>query len=382
MSIVLFWLCVGVLAYVYVGYPAALIVLSFFRRPVRPGAVTATPSMTILFSARDEAESLPAKLQSLERLNYPRDKLQVLAVSDGSSDETAAILTGHPMVEATIFEESVGKNLALNHLIPSARGDVLIFTDANTIIDTGAVRACARWFDNPDVGFVAGHVPYERIDESDRVRRGSNVYWEYEARLRAAESRLGSVLVGAGGLFAISKEIWRPVPPDVANDFHLPTIAAAAGRKSVYEPEFVGTEKAYSKLSDEFWRTRRIVSRGVRGTMRLLPTFLKQPFRLWQLISHKILRWLTLLFLAGALYFSYRAIAGPQYFVFFILQLAAYGAAAAGAIGHMLGRREQWWWLPHVAFQALALQTSAMLGVITGLILGAPSAWSKPTSAR
>ena len=382
MSIVIFWFCVGILVYVYIGYPLLLIVMGLTRRPVRPDATAPLPSMTILFSARNEAESLPAKLASLEQLHYPREKLQILAVSDGSTDGTADILNNHPLIETTVFEESAGKNLALNHLVPSARGEVLVFTDANTIIQPGALRACARWFGNPDVGFVAGNVPYEKITEVDRVRRGSNVYWQYEARLKHAESRLGSVLVGAGGLFAMSKELWRPIPPDVANDFHLPTVVAAAGRKLVYEPEFMGTEKAYSKLSDEFWRTRRIVSRGVRGTLRLFPLFLAKPFRLWQLVSHKILRWLTLAFLALALYASYRVSSLPYYFMLFSLQVLAYIAALVGAVGHVTGRKERWWWLPHVAFQALTLQAGAMLGVITGLILGAPSAWHKPKSAR
>ncbi len=382
MSIWLFWFCAASLVYVYIGYPLILAVIGLIRKSVQPGPDSHEPHITILFSARNEAASLPAKLACLEKLDYPREKLQILAVSDGSSDETASLLKQHPAIETTVFEESVGKNLALNHLAPMARGEILVFTDANTIIQPQALRACARWFGNPEIGFVAGHVPYEAMDENDRVRRGSNVYWRYEAWLRWAESRIGSVLVGAGGLLAISKNLWQPMLPDVANDFHLPVLVASAGKSLVFEPEFCGTEKAASKLWDEFKRSRRIVSRGVRGTLRLLPHFLKKPFRFWQLLSHKILRWCTLLFLFGALLASYRLMASPLYLAFFIIQSAAYTAALAGFIGHILGRRGRGWWLPHVAFQALALQTAALLGVISGLLLGAPAVWDKPTSAR
>lgn len=387
MNAWLFWVCIAALVYVYIGYPVLLLLFSWLRKPIEPGADTpldgeSLPSIAILFSARNEAQSLPAKFTCLEKLDYPPDRLRILAVSDGSTDETAALLEAHPRVEATAFAESVGKNLALNHLVPMVDQDILVFTDANTIIAPGALKACAKWFRNPKVGFVAGHVPYEAMGDEDRVRRGSNVYWQYEARLRSAESRLGSVLVGAGGLLAMARSLWQPMLPDVANDFHLPVLVAAADRALVFEPEFVGTEKAASRLADEFWRSRRIVSRGVRGTIRLFKYFARKPFRLWQLISHKILRWCTLLFLVGALYTSMKMTGRVLYQVGFWMQVAAYVAAIAGGVGHILGRRGKAWWIPHVLFQALALQTAAFLGVLTGILLGAPSIWEKPTSAR
>lgn len=378
----LFWFSLGWLVYVYVGYPLLLALLSVMRPfRCRPGR-DYQPPVTLLFSAKDEISALPSKMANLRALDYPRDKIQILVASDGSTDGTADFLRQQPDTEAEVIEESVGKNRALNRLLPRARGDVLFFTDANTFFDPAAVRETVPLFADPRVGALSGELRYLSRGPSDSVSHGTGLYWRYENLVKRLESAIGSVLVATGPLLAVRRERCRTLYPEVANDFQLPMAVAGAGDAVLYSDSFLGSEHAASELADEFWRTTRIVSRGICGCRRLWKIILVRPLRLWQLLSHKIMRWLVAPILI-ILLLSTLGLVGDSpslmYIVIGICQVLFYAAALVGGALHILGIRPG---VLYVPYHFLALNIAALVGVMQGLVKGAPSVWEKPASAR
>lgn len=378
----LFWFSLGWLIYVYIGYPLLLGLLSVVR-PFRCRFRTDyQPPVSLLFSAKDEIHALPRKIANLRTLDYPRDKIQILAASDGSTDGTAAFLREQPDIEVEVIEKSVGKNQALNRLLPHATGEVLFFTDANTSFDPAAVRATVALFADPRVGAVTGELRYMTRGRSDSVSQGTGLYWRYENLVKRLESAAGTVLVAAGPLLAVRRERCGTLYPDVANDFQLPMEVAAGGDAVLYSASFLGSERAASDLSDEFWRTARIVSRGVCGCRRLWRTVLARMLRFWQLLSHKIMRWLTAPILMVLLVSTLGLVSDSMSFMYIVIgvcQVVFYAAALVGGVLHILGIRAG---VLYVPYHFLALNIAALVGVAQGLVKGAPSVWQKPASAR
>jgi len=379
---VLFWFSVVWLMYIYIGYPVCLWLLSFVVRFRCKPKADYQPQVTVLFSAKDEIDALPNKMANLRALNYPKDRLQIMAVSDGSSDGTADYLSAQPDVETVVLEESVGKNVALNHLLPKVTGEILFFTDANTFFDRSAIRETVKLFGDKRVGAVTGELRYLGLGPRDSVSRGTGLYWWYENKIKLLESRIGSVLVGAGPLLAVRRDRCAELYPDVANDFQQPMQVAATGDAVLYSPLFYGSERAASKMQDEFRRTVRIVARGVCGCRRLWLTVLVRPHRFWQLLSHKIMRWLILPVMALLLLSNLALVqASPSLFYSTVLRLqyAYYGAAAAGYVLYLFEMRAGPLYFP---FHFLMLNVAAVAGILRGLFVGGPSVWNKPSSAR
>ncbi|HQH72042.1 MAG TPA: glycosyltransferase [bacterium] len=379
---IVFWGCFGILLYVYVGYPVLLLILSFLR-PVRHAADESfTPSMSLLFSARNEIESLPAKLQSARELNYPRERLQILAASDASTDGSTAYLAAQKDIGFVELPEQGGKNAALNRLLPLATGDLLFFTDANTILHPGCARAAARHFGNPRVGVVVGELVYAQGDEWNAVGQGAGLYWRYENIIKRLESRLGNLLVGGGALLIARREIVAALDPRIANDLEIPARAGAQGYYVLYEPACLGSEKAHTEAGEEWGRTSRIVARGLRGFMMLGPVMIQTPLRFWQFLSHKFLRWFTLpfslLMLAAA--WPLREHGFPWLIGHAGLVILLSALLGIGLIPCAPASR---WIRPFTLMGHLLIMHAAALWGITLAILGrAPATWTVPQSTR
>lgn len=379
---VLFWFSLVWLVYIYIGYPVCLWLLSLVARfRCKPNA-DYEPRVTVLFSARDEIAALPNKMANLRALNYPKERVQILVASDGSTDGTDRFLSAQHDVEAVVFQQSVGKNVALNHLLPRATGEVLFFTDANTFFDRSAVRETVKLFGDKRVGAVTGELRYLHAGPDDSVSQGTGLYWWYENKIKELESQIGSVLVGAGPLLAVRRERCSELYPDVANDFQQPMQVAAAEDAVLYSSKFYGSERAASDMQDEYRRTVRIVARGVCGFRRLWLTVLIRPLRFWQLLSHKVMRWLILPILA-LLLLSNLALAqeSPSLFYRTMLdfQCVFYAVAALGYVLHLFDFRTGPLYVP---FHFLMLNAAALVGVCRGWFIGAPSIWTKAASAR
>jgi cellulose synthase/poly-beta-1,6-N-acetylglucosamine synthase-like glycosyltransferase len=284
------------ISYVYLGYPALLWLLTRWR--VR---ITArrdiSPSVTLIISAFNEQSVIGGKIENSLALDYPMDQLQILVVSDASSDGTDSIVTSFSShgVDLLHMPERKGKTAGLNVAVREARGDIIVFSDANIFYDRQVIRRLVRNFGDPAVGCVTGNSCYAE-NPTSAAHAQENGYWRYEQWIRALESCLGSTVGGDGAIFAIRKELYTPLSHDAINDLVIPLQIVARGYRAVFEPEAVGFEPSAGDFAGEFRRKRRIVNRSWRG-VQSVPEVLN-PWAVgifaWQVWSHKVLRWLVL----------------------------------------------------------------------------------------
>jgi cellulose synthase/poly-beta-1,6-N-acetylglucosamine synthase-like glycosyltransferase len=335
----LFLLGAAWLAYVYVGYPVLLGIVEMLRR-VRPRLrEDYLPQVSVLIAARNEEKDIGWKIRETLAWDYPHDRLEVLIASDASDDRTDEIVRSTEDDRLTLvrMEQRGGKNLALNRLVPLARGEVLFFTDANAHIEPHALRRVTRHFADPRVGCVTGQA-YPLRDEYDSgLSRGAKVYWSYEALVKRLENRIGSVLVCEGPIFCIRRSLFTPLSPDLANDLELPWHVAKLGFWVCYEPRAQASEYETSAPREEFARRRRICAQGMLAAQRLGRTL--SPLRGWQFFSRKFLRWFTLIPLLLLLLSSAALSWEPWYRAVLALEVAFYVLAGFGWFQAALGKQ-------------------------------------------
>ncbi len=304
-----FWLMVGLVVYTYLGYGALMGVLARLR-PARPmPSADFTPPLTLVIPAYNERAVLDAKLENCRSLDYPRDKLAILFVTDGSSDGSAEALAALGEVSVLHAPTRQGKSAAMNramvHVQTHAPTPVIVFSDANTRLNPPALRLLVRHFADSAVGCVAGEkrVHVDAVDQA--ASAGESLYWRYESTVKRWESTVGNVMGAAGELFAIRSACYVPLPEDtLIDDFVLSMRIAMQDKRLVYEPAAYAHEHASASTGDEWKRKTRIAAGGIQAVVRLTP--LLNPLRYgllsFQYISHRVLRWtvtpLALLLLA------------------------------------------------------------------------------------
>jgi cellulose synthase/poly-beta-1,6-N-acetylglucosamine synthase-like glycosyltransferase len=285
-----FWAAAGLIVYTHVGYPLLLWLLARVRR-TRPAAADAnrTPALSLIVAARNEETVIADKVRNALALEYPRDRLQLIVASDGSTDATAerARAAGADVVLERPHE---GKVRTQDAGVAAATGEVLVFSDANTRLEPDAARRLAAALDD-GVGYVCGHVQFT----SDAGTNQEGVYWRYETAVRALESRLGSVTAGNGGLYATRRESYVQVDPRMGHDLSLPFNMVKRGWRAVYEPRARGVEKMTPTSEDEYRRKRRMMSRTWLILLRsgILSPRGYGPLYALQVVSHRLLRYLT-----------------------------------------------------------------------------------------
>ena len=298
----LFWCSVGLLVYVYVGYPLVLWLLVRLRgaRPIRKGEHL--PKVSLVISAYNEAAVIRQKLENAISLDYPADRLQVVVISDASFDATDDIVRSFaPRVELLRQQQRRGKTAGLNRFVPGLFGDVVVFSDANAMYDRRALRMLVRNFTDPEVGCVTGEARYLKGDQST-AGVSERVYWDYELWIKRLETEAGSLVGGDGAIYAIRRRLWRTLPDNAINDFLNPLQIVAAGFRSVFDADAVCYEEPAGSVAREWRRRTRIVSRSWRAVFQA-PGVLN-PMRVglfsFSLISHKVLRWFSGLFALAA----------------------------------------------------------------------------------
>jgi glycosyltransferase involved in cell wall biosynthesis len=341
----LFWSASGVLAYTYVVFPLVVLLRAALRpRPHRTADVT--PSVTMVIAARNEAASIGAKLENLLSLDYPSDRLQVVVASDGSDDGTDEIVGAYADRGVRLVSvPRVGKALALDAAVAQATGDVLVFSDANSIYAPDALRALVRPFADPLVGGVAGDQRYLGAIDTDAIASGERSYWDLERRLKAAESLSGNVISATGAIYAIRRSLVRPVAPGVTDDFFTSTGVIAQGFRLVFAADAVAYEPVSKTAEIEVGRKVRVMSRGLRGVLlrRDLLDPRRHGFYALQLFTHKVLRRtmvVPLLSIAVTSPLLWRR--GGLYRAATVGQTAFYALGAAGILlaGRPLGRHK------------------------------------------
>ena len=358
--IALFWVGVGWLAYVYAGYPLLLAMLGLIRRVHPVVRNDELPSVSVLVAARNEERDIAWKLRQTLDWDYPRDRLEVLVASDASTDRTDDLVREiqDPRLRFLRLDQRAGKNTALNELARRATGDLLFFTDANSSIDRAALRHMTRHFADPRVGCVTGEM--EEVADSS-IGRGARAYWGYEAVVKHLESRVGSVLVCVGSVFAIRRALFRPLDAATANDLELPLQIGHAGYWLRYEPAARSVEPAAGSPGEEFRRRRRICAQGLLGMWRL--RHMLRGLRGWQFLSRKFLRWLVLIPMMLILVSS-AFLAGdhPLFGILLALQGAFYGLALTAWLLSRHGRRAGR--LVSVPFYVVLVAVAGLTGVV------------------
>jgi cellulose synthase/poly-beta-1,6-N-acetylglucosamine synthase-like glycosyltransferase len=301
---VVFWACVAIGLYPYAGYPLCVALLRAIRpRPVRTEPIT--PSVTVVISAYNEAPHIEATVHNKLDQDYPRDLLDVRVVSDASTDGTDQVLARlaqqDPRIAFFRQEPRAGKTAALNSVLERARGEIIVFADANSMYRRGTVRRLVAAFADPDVGYTSGRMLY--VDpEGSLVGDGCTAYMRYENALRALESAVGSVVGVDGGVDAIRRSLYRAMRPDQLPDFVLPLAVIEQGYRVVYAPEAVLEEQTLTSEGAEYRMRVRVTLRALWALWdkRVLLNPLRFPLFSWQLMSHKLLRYLSFLPLAVA----------------------------------------------------------------------------------
>lgn len=332
---IIFWSSTAALIYVYIGYP--LLVYSVSR--LRPRQIKKSffePSVTVLITAYNEERDIRAKLENTLLIEYERDKLEILVVSDCSTDRTDEIVKDYADRGVKLYRqtERLGKTMAQNAAVERATGEIILFSDATTDYAPDVLKQMLPNFADKSVGCVAGKLIY--VDDSrSSVGAGAKSYWNYETFLKESESRACSLIGASGCLYAVRKSNYRPLYAEACSDFLICTVFYEQGLRSVYEPNAVCTEETNRQTDKEFQMRVRVISQTFtdlwRNRRMLNP--LRSGFFAVELVSHKLLRYSVPVFLM-TLFVSSLALAFSSivFALIFTLQTIFYLTAAAGWI--------------------------------------------------
>jgi cellulose synthase/poly-beta-1,6-N-acetylglucosamine synthase-like glycosyltransferase len=335
--VISFWLCLTVVCFTYVGYPVLVWLLArcFGRSPVCPTLPDAElPAVSLLIAAHNEAAVIEERIRNALAMDYPRDRLEIVVAADGCTDNTPEIVRGHEgdRVRLLNYPERRGKASALNLAFPNLRGDIILLSDANTSIDRTALRYLVRWFRDPKVGVVCGRL---MLTDPQSGRNADSLYWKYESFLKRCEGRLGALLGSNGGIYAIRRNVFRPIPGQtILDDFVIPLQAKLnTGCSILYDSESIGREETAPDVLSEFRRRCRIGAGGFQSIGLLWK--LLYPWRGWVALSflaHKIFRWLCPFFMIGLVLSSLALVAEPFYRGAMASQLGFYLASVLATL--------------------------------------------------
>lgn len=298
IPIAIFWILTSLILYCYFGYALVLFVTStlrkiFAHRKKQP-SFEQLPPVTLLVTAYNEENIVRQKVENSLTLTYPKDKIQHIWITDGSTDSTNALLSDIGYIKVLFQPERNGKTAALNRAIPYIKTPFVIFCDANTMLPPNAITEIITPFANPKVGCVAGEKRVVGLKLNGASSTDEGYYWKYESLIKKLESQTGSVLSAAGELFAIRTSLFSPIPNDtILDDFSITLNIATKGYSVVYNNQAMATEYGSANFTEEMKRKVRIAAGGFQLVARnkyLLNPF-KYPELSFKFISHKLLRW-------------------------------------------------------------------------------------------
>lgn len=303
MSKVVFFAAVALILYTYVGYSLVILALSrFVYNPVRRAPIE--PRVTFMITAYNEEKNIAAKIEQTLSLDYPREKLEILVASDGSTDRTDEIVRGFSDRDVRLVrvEGRVGKTETQNQAVRQASGDVIIFSDATTRYERSAIRSLVRNYADPTVGAVSGRYEYYNPTGAS-IGVGSILFWKYENLIKRLQTDIKTITGCCGCIYSVRRSAYVPLPPDIISDLVEPLKVVEQGYRIVFEPEAIAFEETTEQTQEEFRMRVRVVTRGMRGLLYMKKLFnpLRFGFVSFQLFSHKVLRWFIPVFLLAAL---------------------------------------------------------------------------------
>jgi len=342
---IIFWIFLFIIFYAYLGYGILLFILVRIKRMFVKDknsikSIDYEPEVTLFCAAFNEKDYVDAKVENSRSLEYPKEKVHQIWVTDGSDDGTPDLLRKNEGVEVFHVDERGGKIAAMNRGMQFVKTPVVIFSDANTMLGKESIRRIVNLFSNPKVGCVSGE---KRIAGSvaDNAAGNEGIYWKYESKLKKWDAELYSVVGAAGELFAVRTALYQHVEPDtLLDDFIISLRIAKQGYTIQYDPEAYAIENSSENVQEELKRKIRIAAGGIQSIVRLreLLNFFRYRTLSFQYISHRVLRWtlaplglLVIFILNGILVINEGLSAFPTvYSVLFLAQISFYVAALAG----------------------------------------------------
>jgi len=368
---ILFWILAGTVFYTYLGYGALVILLGrvkgLFSGGERVSRDSYEPPATLLVAAFNEETWLRNKIHNSLGLDYPEEKLKILVVTDGSDDGSGEIVGDFPRVVHLHASERRGKTAALNRAMKLVDTEIVIFSDANAMLNREAVRELVRFFLDPAVGCVCGEKRVFSREGDEAASAGEGTYWRFESRIKEGEAGLGSCVGAAGELFAIRTALFSEAPEDtLLDDFVISMGIALRGARIQYAPGAYAMETASAGIGEEFKRKTRIAAGNLQALLRM-PGLLN-PFRhgmlSFQYVSHKFLRsFIAPLCFAALIPVNILLLpeGGRAYIYLFLMQGLFYLAAGAG---YLLRNRPLPSRLFFVPFYVVLMNLSALAGFL------------------
>ena len=385
---ILFWATLLIVFYTYIGYGILLYIIIRLKRLLKGSPLQQAmpadedlPTMTLMICAYNEEDVVKEKMENTLALDYPKDKFRIMWVTDGSNDHTNELLKAYPEVDIVFSPERKGKTAALKHGLRELKTRYVAFTDANTMINSGALREIARLFSDPTVGCVSGEKRVAARKAGEMAAEGEGLYWKYESTLKRWDSELYSAMGAAGELYAIDPKLCREVPDEaLLDDFMLSMYVVLAGKRIAYTPEAFAREYGSANIYEESKRKRRIAAGGLQSIwwLRSMLNPLHQPLVTFQYVSHRVLRWsitpfaMVLLLLANIALVTMGA--GTFYTVMLILQTIFYLMALAGWLQNRFGYKNK---LLYTAYYFVFMNFNVFRGMAYLRTHGKSGAWEK-----
>ena len=385
---ILFWATLLIVFYTYIGYGILLYIIIRLKRLLKGTPLQAAmpadddlPTMTLMICAYNEEDVVAEKMENTQALDYPKEKLRIMWVTDGSNDRTNELLRAYPEVDIVFSPERRGKTAALKHGLRELKTRYVTFTDANTMINTGALREIARLFSDPTVGCVSGEKRVAARKAGEMAAEGEGLYWRYESTLKQWDSELYSTMGAAGELYAIDPKLCREVPDEaLLDDFMMSMYVVQAGKRIAYAPDAYAREYGSANIFEESKRKRRIAAGGLQSIwwLRSMLNPLRQPLVTFQYVSHRVLRWsvtpvaMVLLLLVNIALVAMGA--GTFYTVMLILQTLFYLMALAGWLMSRFNHKNK---LLYTAYYFVFMNFNVFRGMAYLKSHGKSGAWEK-----
>lgn len=379
---ILFWLCILLLVSIFFLYPLILFVISFFNKE-KIIKKDFQPAVSIIIAAYNEEELIAKKIENSFSLNYPKDKIEVVAVSDGSSDGTNKIIEEFKDTEGLkgiILKENKGKTTAINAAVSEAKGEVLLFTDANVWLDEDAIKHLVSNFNDDNVGCVCGQLNYYNPSESETANTGG-LYWRYEEAIKRLESSTGSTMGADGSIFAIRKHLFRKLEPYLIDDFSTSIGTLIQGYRIVFEDKAKAFEKHTTELKDEIMRRRRIANRVYTAIIYFKNDLMSlSSLNKFKFFMHKFGRyWAGLFMLLAFVSNGILLWEADFYFYLFLLQVGFYFLAFIGFLLSNIEIQFKPFYIPYYFFIMNYMQ---LLGVIDSIKGKRQVTWNPKNSSR
>lgn len=370
--------------YSLIGYGILLYLLVMIKQIFRTGDTTISaqyePPVTLVIPCFNEADIMESKISNCRALEYPADKLSIIFITDGSTDHFTEILQKYPDIRLLHKDHRAGKTAAENRAMQYVTTPVVIFSDANTILNPGAIRNLVKHFANPSVGCIAGEKRIFTRVADNASAAGESIYWKYESFLKKMDSALNSTVGAAGELVAFRSSLYKDLPEDtLLDDFMQSMQMAAKGYQIVYEPEAFATEHASANITEELKRKIRIATGNWQAIKRLsgILHFTKTPLLFFQYVSHKVLRWSVTPFLLIIIFLFNIPLAftGDVFYeMLLIAQVSFYAIAAAGYLLENKNTRFTAFFIP---CYFCVMNYAALAGLIQFLSGKQAAAWEK-----